>query len=194
MATSAAALVVHDLKNELGELEHELERLGAAGALQRCQRLRQRFVMYLALYGTEGPLRAVLDDESPADLLRLLAHRHPNPRVPIRVDVADDAPPYGVFDRHLVAMALDAALHNALRFARSGVTLGVRGEGRELVFVVDDDGPGVEATAGDDDEGHATGLGTALCRAVAAAHGVPDGARVATRPGGGARFELRLAT
>lgn len=191
MATTAAALVVHDLKNELGELEHELEGIGAGTALGRCRRLRQRFAMYLTLYGTEGPLRAVMDDESPADLLRLLAHRHQGGRVALEVAPNDSAPPYAVFDRHLVAMALDAAIHNAMRFAVHRVTLGLRVQGRELVFIVDDDGPGIDAVVLHND-GHATGLGTALCRAVAAAHGVADGASLMPRPGGGSRFEMRV--
>lgn len=199
---SAAALVVHDLKNELGALEAALQQLAlqpeaaAAGAAHRqCQMLRQRLVMYLAAYGAEGELRAVCDDESPAELLAGAARRHapPEGHIQVLVAVGADAPPCWYFDRRLVGMALDAALHNALRFARSRITLGVHVDAGRLVFSVDDDGPGLQPGVAADT--HATGLGTTLCRAVARAHGVAEGGvRLFTRAEGGTRFELHLAT
>jgi signal transduction histidine kinase len=198
--SAAAALVVHDLKNELGALEAGLSQLAlqpeaaaAAAAHRQCQRLRQRLVMYLTLYGG-GELRAHCDDEAPADLIAGLASRH-GARVQVQVQVRDnaDAPPFWYYDRRLVTMALDAALHNALRHARSRVALGLRAEGGQLVFSVDDDGPGLDPAnpAGE----HSTGLGTALCDAVAKAHG--GTVRLFNRENGaegGARFELRLPT
>lgn len=205
---SAAALVVHDLKNELGALEAALQQLalqplaGAAAAAHRqCQMLRQRLVMYLTAYGAEGELRAVRDDESPADLLASAAARHQPADAALQVlaEPGAQAPPFWYFDRRLIAMALDAALHNALRFARQRIVLGARVEDGHLVFSVDDDGPGlgpqpaVDANAND----NATGLGTTLCRAVAQAHGTTradGGVRLFNRAEGGARFELWLAT
>lgn len=199
---SAPALVVHDLKNELGALETALQQLAlqpeaaaADAAHRQCRMLRQRLVMYLAAYGAEGELRAVCDDESPVDLLAAAARRHapPDGRIQLRAEAGADAPPFWYFDRRLVGMALDAALHNALRFARSRITLGVRVDAGRLVFSVDDDGPGLQAGGAADS--HATGLGTTLCRAVAHAHGVAEGGvRLVTRAEGGARFELYLAT
>jgi len=201
---SAAALVVHDLKNELGALEAALQQLAlqpaadaAAAAHRQCQMLRQRLVMYLAAYGAEGELRAVRDDESPAELLASVAARHAPPdghiRIQLHADVGADAPPCAWFDRRLVGMALDAAMHNALRFAGSRITLGVHENAGQLVFSVDDDGPGLQP--GVTADAHATGLGTTLCRAVARAHGVAEGGvRLETRAEGGARFELHLAT
>lgn len=200
MASSGAALVVHDLKNELGALEAALQQLAlqpaadaAAAAHRQCRHLRQRLVMYLAAYGAEGELRAVRDDESPAELLQAAARRHGDG--PVQVQVADGAamPPVWYFDRRLVALALDAALHNALRFARHRIVLGAHAEDGQLLLTVDDDGPGLDPAAGARDS-HATGLGSTLCRAVARAHGVADGVQLANRPGGGARFVLRLAT
>lgn len=201
---SAAALVVHDLKNELGALEAALQQLalqpaaGAAAAAHRqCQNLRQRLVMYLTAYGAEGELRAVCDDESPADLLASAAARHAphNSAVLVVTAASADAPPFAYFDRRLVAMALDAAMHNAMRFARHRITLGARKDSGHLVFSIDDDGPGLGPQHAADL--HGTGLGTTLCRAVAHAHGTQradGGVVLANRAEGGARFELWLAT
>ncbi|MBN8486251.1 MAG: HAMP domain-containing histidine kinase [Burkholderiales bacterium] len=195
-----AALVVHDLKNALGGLEAQLlalaERLGDPQAVQLhsdCRALRERFVQYLLVYGGEQGLRAHPSDEDPAELLDslalALASRHPAVRV--QVLSPQEAPPFAFFDVRLVRLALEAALHNAARFARSWIGLQAFRRGRLLVFRIDDDGPGPGAA--DPDARHATGLGTALCQAVARAHG-DDGAIVTLvpRPGGGARFELIL--
>jgi signal transduction histidine kinase len=201
---SAAALVVHDLKNELGALEAALLQLslhpvaGAAAAAHRqCQLLRQRLVMYLTAYGAEGELRAFCEDESPADLLAAMAARHApaGGTVCVGVDAGGHPPPFAYFDRRLVTMALDAALHNALRFARQRITLGVRQHSGHLVFSVEDDGPGLSAAPAAELRG--TGLGTTLCRAVARAHGTQradGGVFLENSREGGARFELWLAT
>jgi signal transduction histidine kinase len=197
MSASVAALVVHDLKNELGALEGALERLalqpdvGAAQLAHRqCRALREHLVMYLAVYGADGAMRAVPDDESPQALLEAIVAKRADTGGQ-RLQVLDhaDTPPFWYFDRRLVTLALEAALHNATRFARSLVVLSARADAGQLVLVVDDDGPGLDAehSAGDFN----TGLGTTLCQAVAQAHG----GRVAlfNRPEGGARFELWLA-
>jgi signal transduction histidine kinase len=204
MVSAGAALVVHDLKNELGALEAALDRLAlhpdgpAARATQRqCRALRQRFVAYLALYGQGETLRAHCEDDSPQDLLQLVARRQslPDDRITIRVAAAAEAPPFWYFDRRLVGLALDAAVHNALRFAGSEVVLGARLEDGHLVLGVDDDGPGLGAA--DEGDAHATGLGTQLCREVARCHGTSradGGVRLFNRAAGrGARFELWLA-
>ena len=207
MERSTLALVVHDLKNALGHLEAQLEQLGrqptpegAHQAHAHCAELRNRFVQYLTLYGRDGPLQARLQDESPLAVLEHLRRdatrwRDAAAGAHIHLVVQDDgnAPAFCFIDEHLVRLALDAALHNALRFARSRVTMHARAEGRGVCFVVDDDGPGL---------GHAhtaqprsTGLGTALCQAVALAHRSGDETgevRLSDRPDGGARFELIL--
>lgn len=195
-----AALVVHDLKNELGALEARLQALAerlddpaAAQAHNDCRALRERFVQYLLLYGGTHTLRAHPSDENPAELLASLAQdtarRHPALRA--QVLSPQEAPPFAFYDARLVRLALESALHNAARFARGWIGLQASRRGRALVFRIDDDGPGPGAT--DPDAPHATGLGTALCEAVARAHG-SDGAqvRLLPRPGGGARFELSL--
>lgn len=203
-AGAGTALVVHDLKNELGALEGALWRLAqapqpaaAAAAHRQCVHLRQRLVMFLTLYGGAAGLRAQCDDESPAELLQTVCARHDDPQGGPRVLLAATGrePAFCYLDRRLVELALDAALHNALRFARSRVWLSAAQEGAELVLAVEDDGPGPDPSHPPD--ASSTGLGTGLCRAVARAHGqaaADGGVRLAARAGGGARFELRLPT
>jgi signal transduction histidine kinase len=202
MAATGAALVVHDLKNALGALEANLaalsrrpERAAAVLAHRQCRQLRQRLVGYLAVYGHEGRLQAHLQDESPAEVLQALVARHGDDAPPLLVTQTEAAPVLWHFDRHLVLMALESAVHNAVHFARQQVELRARGEDGCLVFSVLDDGPGPGPEAGTAE--HATGLGTALCRAVARAHGCTrddGGVRLMQRAGGGACFELWLPT
>lgn len=205
MEGSSFALIAHDLKNALGSLEGELESLiddpspaMAHSAYMRCTELRRQFVQFLTVYGAAGDMHTHCEDESPKDVLELVYRagqiRHlslPNaPRVVM--DVAADTPSYWYFDQRLVHMALDAAFHNASRFARSEVRLGLRAQDGYLIFVIDDDGPGLGAI---DPSSSSTGLGTDLCKSVAEAH--RSGERqgridLLNRPQGGARFELWL--
>ena len=208
-----ATLVVHDLKNALGALEGELGALAGDGgredlrrAHRHCRALRERFVMYLSLYGPDG-LVARPEDESPAGLLQALAEGHEGTPPPRLVIDTTAAPAFWFFDHRLVRMALDAALHNARRFAHHEIRLEAFAADGGLVLRIDDDGPGPVAagmaasrdlTGGEAATAHGaldTGLGTALCQAVAHAHrhrGRHGHARLAARPAGGARFELWL--
>lgn len=206
------ALVVHDLKNAMGGLEGRLETLSqhtpstaaahtaAQVALADCRQLRQRFVQFLTLYGGDSRLQAHAEDESPHALLERAGSdcQRAHPGLTVRTLAADQAPAFWYLDPRLVRMALDAALHNAARFARQHITLQALTSGPYLVLRVDDDGPGLEApdsrTPGPAALG--TGLGTALCEAVARAHRhgpLAGHCELTNRPEGGARFELWLA-
>lgn len=180
--SDALALIAHDLKNALGGLEGELSRLiddpspvMAQRAHLHCSELRRQFIQFLTLYGarTEG-LTPHCEDESPQALLeglqrvwdaKLKVDEHP---LSIRIAMPQRAPTFWYFDHRLVRLALDAAIHNAVRFARSQVTLDVHEEDGWLIWRVMDDGDGLgtEDPAADS----ATGLGTALSEAVATAH------------------------
>lgn len=180
--SDALALIAHDLKNALGGLEGELSRLiddpspvMAQRAHLHCSELRRQFIQFLTLYGarTEG-LTPHCEDESPQALLeglqrvwdaKLKVDEHP---LSIRIATPQRAPAFWFFDHRLVRLALDAAIHNAVRFARSQVTLDVHEEDGWLIWRVMDDGDGLgtEDPAADS----ATGLGTALSEAVATAH------------------------
>jgi signal transduction histidine kinase len=212
MNPHAAALAVHDLKNELGALEGLLVQLEAAPegpraatARRRCAQLRRRFVAFLLLYRDGEDMHALPADESPLALLQgIVGSLGDAPAgVAVRVGACSDAPPYWFFDVRLLRLALDSALHNALRFARREVVIDAALRGRHLVISIDDDGPGpaspgpapTGASACDAADAMATGLGTALCRAVARAHrhdGAEGWVRLVARPGGGARFEIAL--
>lgn len=205
MEAASFALIAHDLKNALGSLEGELEALiddpspaGAHSAYMRCTELRRQFVQFLTVYGAADGMHTHCEDESPKDLLEQLyragqIRRLSLPHAPRMVmQVGEGTPPYWYFDQRLVHMALDAALHNASRFAREEVILGLHLEDGFLVFSIDDDGPGLGAA---DPSSASTGLGTDLCKAVAQAH--RSGERqgridLRNRPEGGARFELWL--
>ena len=101
-------------------------------------------------------------------------------------------PAFWYFDRRRARMALEAAIHNARRFARRDIGLMAVVEVGRPIFRVDDDGPGLGAQ---DPSELSTGLGTQLCQAVAQAHrnlGWQGRVTLANGPAGGARFELRL--
>jgi signal transduction histidine kinase len=209
------ALAVHDLKNALGALEGELDVLEAdpstakaRAARRHCVQLRQRFVAFLTLYRATDDLRAMVSDESPQEFIAGIArHAEPEPEpgatARLVCGAGATAPAFWYFDPRLVRLAMDAALHNALRFARREVVIDSAEVDGWLVISVDDDGPGLGPEGGaveaDDGAGDgadwSTGLGTELCRAVARAHrnGDREGrVTLANRPKGGARFELWL--
>lgn len=224
MDGQAAALIVHDIKNALGVLEGQLQALSvtpdgerAAEAWRSCSALREKLIGFLTLYkASTGGLHAQVEALNPADFLKLLLADTPHQRAGLQFSIeSDQAPMLGFFDEHLVALALEAALQNAARFARSAVVLRcTKAEASGIVFSVSDDGPGLDGPGLDSaDAGvqagatavslparasgsaRSTGLGMELCRAVANAH--RKGERVGTcdlfnAPSGGAVFALHL--
>ena len=205
MTPELAALAVHDLKNALGVLEGQLVAMEAAptahqarSARAHCEQLRRELVAFLTLYRDEG-LCAQVADESPSAVLTSLVRTRElqgstHDRVTLNVNSQGIGPAFWYFDARLVRLALDAAVHNALRFARAKVVLQAARRGDWLVLSVSDDGPGLSATMNAHDA-WSTGLGTALCRAVAKAHrnGDREGeVRLFDSAQGGACFELVL--
>lgn len=204
MKDALVAAVVHDLKNALAsltssagsiaersigsELESDTIRLHATTVA-----LSQRLVGFLTLYRSgQAGLKAQLRDNTPEDFLREVAAGLvlPPETVAVKTITREPATPFWYFDDYLTRLALEAAVHNALRFASSEVILDCGVRDGFLVFSVADDGPGLGA-----DAAPSTGLGTALCRAIAQAH--TNGARAGKvvlrdRPEGGALFELWL--
>lgn len=204
-ASTAAALLVHDLKNALGALEGTLEALqaapepdrdGARRAWRQCVALRQRLIGLLVLERGDLEARCAVQDESPAALIERLCAEAADDDGPAGVVVCADPqalpPPVWYYDARLLRLALDAALHNARRHARHRVWIGARQVDGGLCWQVRDDGPGL---AGGLPSAGATGLGLRLCAAVAQAHA--DGprhgrAQLSDHPEGGAVFELWL--
>lgn len=201
MDTKLAAAVVHDIKNALGVLEGMLAGLvqdptreQAVSAQDMCASLRDRLIGFLTLYKASSQgLVARVDAVNPEDFLNAIVRDNPTGRAELNVVVnTQDMPVLGFFDENLVGLALAAALQNASRFARSTVEIGcVTDSSGELVFSVRDDGPGLGAQ----EDRPSTGLGTALCAAIAQAHhkGERRGSvSLQDHPQGGALFMLRL--
>jgi signal transduction histidine kinase len=107
-------------------------------------------------------------------------------------------------DRERLGLAVDALLENAVRHTDDGdvITLSVmaRGPGSPVRVIVTDGGQGIPPEllrhifdrfrSGDSGHPRGTGLGLALVRAVARAHG--GDVLVRSRPGRGSEFELLL--
>ncbi|QPF73719.1 HAMP domain-containing histidine kinase [Roseateles sp. DAIF2] len=201
-----SALVVHDLKNRLAILTDELAKLGrlplpeaahahARQANEQALMLTRRLMEFLTVHRAieQGGLRASPAEEMPDALLMELA-ADAQMLLHGRLEVVqqfDDNPPFWFYDRPLARLALDSALYNALRFARSRITLGLRVTDGLLCFSVRDDGPGLQDTPAST----STGLGRLVCDEVARAHlnhGRQGRSVLRDHEEGGAVFELFL--
>lgn len=85
-----------------------------------------------------------------------------------------------VGDERRLRRLAENLIQNALRHARSIVSLRVREERTSILLIVEDDGAGVAPELRDrlferfvrgDDDDHGSGLGLAICRSIARAHG-----------------------
>lgn len=204
MNPQLTAIIVHDLKNALGVLEGQLSALTAdldhqqaVQAHTTCVALREKLIGFLTLYkASEHALTARVEAVSPDDFLQALVRNHlvehstEGPKIQITIN--DEAmPAIAFFDEYLTGMALDAALQNALRFAKSEINITCAKTDGEIVFTIQDDGPGL----GTAEEKPSTGLGMALCEAIAHAHqneGRLGSTQLQSLPAGGALFTLRL--
>lgn len=220
MNSALSALVIHDIKNALALLEIDLEQLDHTpgmptevhSAYQRCTELRRRLIGFLTLYKHEqhrlSPnLDEVVLEEFLEDLLAgslsLMGHSKNGHPVQVRIAteriaISPDVRHKGVarFDTYLLELALESALNNALRYAHSQVELWFEQMTDRVSWHITDDGPGVQAGRGitrrdTADPAAGTGLGLALCQAVAESHG--DGTvSLQDAPTQGAHFRLDL--
>lgn len=200
MNPALSALVIHDIKNALALLEIDLEQLNhrpnmpseAYQAYQRCIELKSRLINFLTLYRHEQSalrpnLHEVVVKEFLADLIAasqsvLMSSRqghHVAVRIASeRISIAPAVKRKGCahFDEYLLDMALESALNNALRYAKQQVEIWFEQQPGKLCWYIADDGPGVTMAAERKQRSAAapsanTGLGLALCQAVAEIHG-----------------------
>ncbi len=217
MQATLSALVAHDIKNALALLEIDLEQLNhqpnvpveGVRAYRRCVELKARLIGFLTLYKRDQsglqPMISEVDlieffdeiiDGSQSVMMAQSHHGHPitvqldRDRIKIAPACADGG--FGFFDENLVELALESALNNALRYAHHKIVLWFEQGVDELALRVLDDGVAVEDEQRKIAENSSsTGLGLALCRAVAEAHGAGSVSlkRVA---GGGTLFTMAL--
>jgi signal transduction histidine kinase len=206
----------HELRTPLATLRAEIDlalaRTREAGELEDALRRARRDVRYLqrvsedllVLARSRGgripvrpvptSLRAVVDDSVASAAVTAS-------EAAVEVDVAASDDEVRV-DPDRVRQALGNVLDNAIRHTPPGGVIRVSADRRdeEVVFVVDDGGPGFRADLLDrafepfvkEDAGAdaTTGLGLAIVRAVAEAHG--GSVRAENLPSGGARVTLSL--
>ena len=200
MDAELAAIIVHDIKNSLGVLEGQLRSLATDLPDERtnqahstCLALQEKLIGFLTLYKASSQgLTAQIEALSPQDFLTSLQRHLLVTHVGLAVTIDEkDMPLIAFFDENLVGLALEAALQNATRFARTRIELACRKHGSGIIFTVHDDGPGI----GTHEVKPSTGLGMDLCRAIAGAHMKGDQrgtVLLANHPDGGAQFELIL--
>ena len=149
--------------------------------------------------GAEHDESIDLDDIVLADASRLRALDT------VTIDATGVAPGRVRGDSRLLGQVVRNLSDNAVRHARSRVTISLATVGDVVVLTVDDDGDGVDAQNRDQiferfvrlDEGRArdaggSGLGLAIVSATVAAHA--GSVAVSESPTGGARFTVRLPT
>jgi signal transduction histidine kinase len=219
MQQELSAMIIHDMKNSLSLLEMNLEQIVSHDAspeinhaYARCVELKDRLIGFLTLYKSEhggglvaSPqetnLREFLDylvETSPS--ANLLRNRH---EIVVYVDTSkimvsgDVITPHNEnFDNHLMEIALESALNNAMRYAASEVSIWYEQDVYGVLFYIKDDGPGVEAENGIlhrqvNDSSSSTGIGMLLCKSIIRAHGAGFTALI-NDPDGGALFSMRL--
>ncbi|CAM5551297.1 two-component sensor histidine kinase [Streptomyces avidinii] len=201
----------HELRNPLAAVRARLEvalrdpdRESVAAALADTERLQDIAADLLLLARLDGGPPPAAE---PVDLALLAAEdlaRRPGPGAALRLDAPAPVPASG--DPARLARALANLVDNALRHARSEVTVRARADGAGWALLeVADDGPGIpEADRDrvferfvrlDSDRGRAgggTGLGLAIAREIARAHGGDLVALPPAEGGAGARLVLRV--
>lgn len=176
-----AALYIHDVKNQLMQLalraKEHADRPSEEMALDSASILTN----LLTLYKQEsGLLRLQVDARSPEDLARELARSwQALTDVALHLDLSQ-SPPFWFYDEHLLRLALNNILHNALPQARQHITLRVYVQDEELVWEISDDGPGFPDSVLNlldaaqplplPEHLHGSGLGLYLARTIAEAH------------------------
>ncbi|REC94502.1 sensor histidine kinase [Kushneria indalinina] len=174
IAASAELALRSDDTNRWQQALHEIQT-----GTRRATRLAEQLLSLTRLYSPQAPLArapVALDTLARESLIRFLPTADSRG---IDLGLAEHCPPLSVdADRWQVEEALSNLIDNALRHARSRVTVGIDAAGR--VLYVEDDGPGISDSAqadalrpfhSDQAQGGGSGLGLAIADGVAQAHG-----------------------
>uniref|UniRef100_A0AAU3GQP7 histidine kinase n=1 Tax=Streptomyces sp. NBC_01401 TaxID=2903854 RepID=A0AAU3GQP7_9ACTN len=186
---------------EVGDAHPELLDVpGAVADTVRLQVLAADLLLLARLDAGERPGRTAVDLGA---LVREEVSQRAADRIGPEVSVADTGSLDVTGSRGQLARVVGNLLDNAQRHAECSVAVSVRAERGDVLLEVTDDGAGVPEAEQDriferfvrlddarsrDDGG--AGLGLAIARDVASRHG--GTLTVGERPGGGARFTLRL--
>jgi signal transduction histidine kinase len=195
-----AALTIHDVKNRMAHLAGKAERSGDTETLRIALEAAETLTQLLAFYkSASGILRLDIEAHSPTDLVEELSSETRGMSQILIEQECSAAPTLAFYDETLVRMVLANALHNALRYARSRITISAAERDGYLIFCVRDDGAGYPdsvladsgASAAITREG--TGLGLRLAKRIAELHeNEGNCGTVALANDNGGVFELRL--
>jgi two-component system sensor histidine kinase HydH len=206
----AAGVVAHEVRNPLGAILNAVavlkrDRLGpvsTSAVLMLEEEATRLDAMVRDLLDVVRPMEPRPRTLHPGELARrtleLLRQRHQLGTLQVRMNEAPDLPTLQA-DEMLLQLALENLLRNAVQASppEGRVTVSVSCVPEGVLLAVEDEGPGIapadihrifepffttRATG--------TGLGLAVVRRVVVAHG--GSVSAGQRPGGGARFELRL--
>jgi signal transduction histidine kinase len=207
------AAAIHDAKNallalgtQLAEAERRPASTDFSSARASVARIASQLTELLTLYRAQGgQLRLAIDDHDLADFIDdLVSELGPVPDGMVLDIDRGAAATLGAwaFDAYLVKLALLDALRNALRHARSRVTLSLSVPATGgICFSVADDGTGFPelvlsgaVVQSNNREDGGTGLGLTFARLIAARHATPTGrhgyVELANNPGASLRLFL----
>jgi two-component system heavy metal sensor histidine kinase CusS len=207
-ADDPAARILHDLRAPLTVIRGLCETLDSGrldGRIRHALRAIDGEVTRLAR-GLDALQGRDADPDRPVDLARVAASaaerfRWAASERDVRLSVRAGRPAWILGDPHAIARVLDNLLANALRHCAAGgrVAVGVRPRGASVHLTVRDDGPGIPpddreiifaaGCRGSEPRGPGQGLGLAIARDIATAHG---GTLTVDLIGRGACFRLVL--
>ncbi|MBS2031350.1 MAG: PAS domain-containing protein [Deltaproteobacteria bacterium] len=202
----AAAVLAHEVRNPVAAILNALALLRHDPQHSMAQRIAEEEANRLErlvrdLLNLARPLEPQLRELDLVDLATRTAAslRNRRPKEPLHIEVVAGGPIPMVGDALLLELALENLLANAVRASPPGGRVEVRLEQRTGItcVAVDDQGPGVGEGLAErvfepffTTHATGTGLGLAVVRKVAEAHG--GQVRAAQSPLGGARFEMEL--